>query len=65
MSNNDFEVMPRGTTEEVRVLRNFVHQLNDIARNEEDVHNFVIEVTRHLGMVNMFYASHNEKYPTP
>ena len=65
MTNNDFEVMPRGTMEEVRVLRGLVHQLNNIARNEEDKDNFIIEVTRQLGKVNVFYAEHNEKYPTP
>lgn len=63
MSNGDFEVMPRGTMEEVRVLRNFVHQLNDIARTEEDKDKLIVEMVRQLGKVNMFYAEHVEKYP--
>jgi hypothetical protein len=64
MSEGDFEVMPRGTMEEVRVLRQFVHKLNDISKNEEDVHNFVIEVSREIGKVQSFYRSHVERYPT-
>lgn len=65
MSEGDFEVMPRGTMEEIRVLREFVHKLNDISRNEEDIHDFVIEMSREIGKINSFYRSHNERYPNP
>lgn len=64
MSEGDFEPMIFGAIEEVRTLRNFVRQLNNIARTEEDRDNFVIEVTRELGKVNMFYAAHDGKYPS-
>ena len=63
MTKGDFEVMPRGTMEEIRVLRNLVHQLNAIVAKEGNGDNFVIEVTRELGNINMFYAGHVEKYP--
>jgi hypothetical protein len=63
MTKGDFEVMPRGTMEEIKVLRNLVNQLNSIITKEEDRDNFVIEVTRQLGNVNRFYAGHVEKYP--
>ena len=63
MSEGNFEVMPIGTMEEVRVLRQFVNKLEDISSNETDVHNFVIEVTREIGKIRSFYNIHIEKYP--
>jgi len=63
MSEGNFEVMPIGTMEEVRVLRQFVNKLEDISTNETDVQNFVIEVTREIGKIRSFYNIHIEKYP--
>lgn len=63
MPEGDFEVMPLGTMEEIRVLRQFVNNLEDISKDETDVHNFVIEVTREIGKIRSFYHSHIEKYP--
>jgi len=64
MSEGNFEPLIFGTIEEVQTLRNLVRQLNNIVRTEQDKDNFVIEVTRELGKVNIFYAAHNGKYPS-
>lgn len=59
MSNNDFEVHPRGTMEELKVLRQFV----------KDISNTIIvtdcgdSLKTAVAKINIWYTGHNERYP--
>jgi hypothetical protein len=61
-SNGDFEVMPRGTMEEVRVLRAFVKDLTELDRkygiNTPDV------IRKEIAKINAFYVGHVDRYPS-
>jgi hypothetical protein len=61
MSNGDFEVMPRGTMEEIRVLRKFANEM--IALNS--IHDMPVphEMVAKINDVSRFYSAHVEKYP--
>lgn len=61
MSNGDFEVHPRGTSEELRAVREFVKEISELS------HRYGINVpqpiTQSIGKINLWYAGHNERYP--
>lgn len=61
MSNGDFEVLPRGTTEELRVLRQFAHRM--IALNS--IHDMPVphEIRTKINEIARFYDHHVETYP--
>lgn len=60
MSNGDFEVLPRGTMEELRVLREFVHKLTALSQTHDlTPQSMLVEINR----INLWYAGHNERYP--
>lgn len=61
MSEGDFEVMPRGTMEELRVLRQFAH--NMIALNA--IHDMPVphEMRTKINEIARFYDHHVETYP--
>jgi len=61
MSNGDFEVLPRGTIEELRVLRQFANSM--IALNA--IHDMPVphEMRTKILELNRFYNSHVETYP--
>lgn len=61
MSNGDFEVMPRGTMEEVRVLRAFVKDLVELDRRYGI--NTPQAIREEIAKVNNFYVGHTERYP--
>ena len=56
--NGDFEVHPRGTTNELRVVRQFVKELSE-AVNKND-NNLVRELT---AKINLWYAGHVQSHP--
>lgn len=65
MSEGDFEVMPRGTLEEIRFMRKFANDL--IAATEvQDGHSAVAlsNVLDKIAEMREFYRQHVEKYPT-
>ena len=61
MSNGDFEVMPRGTIEEIRVLRKFANEMIALS----SIHDMPLphEVRTKINDLARFYNSHVEKYP--
>ncbi len=61
MSNGDFEVLPRGTIEELKVLRQFAHSM--IALNA--IHDMPVphEMRTKILELNRFYNEHVETYP--
>ena len=61
MSDGDFEVFPRGTTEELRVLRKFANSM--IALNS--IHDMPVphEMRAAILELNRFYNMHVETYP--
>jgi len=63
MSNGDFEVMPIGTMEEVRVLRKFANDLIDISHSMENPTEKWEKMTKHIRAIERFYVSHVETYP--
>ena len=62
MSNGDFEVLPRGTTEELRVLRQFSNDMIDISRTMENPVEKWEKMTSQIRQLEKFYAYHTEKY---
>ena len=62
MSNGDFEVMPRGTMDEIRALRRFANDM--IALN--NIHDMPVphEMFVKINEIAQFYAAHNQKYPS-
>jgi hypothetical protein len=61
MSKEDFEVMPRGTMEEVRVLRKFANEMIALS----SIHDMPVphEMRAKINSVARFYNEHVEKYP--
>jgi len=61
MSNGDFEVMPRGTMEEIRVLRKFANEMIALS----SIHDMPVphEMRAKINDVARFYNDHVEKYP--
>ena len=61
MSEGDFEVMPIGTMNELKVLRQFVR--NMIALNA--IHDMPVphEMRTHIDEISRFYDHHVETYP--
>ena len=61
MSEGDFEVMPRGTMEELRMLRQFANSM--IALNA--IHDMPVphEMRTKILELNRFYNMHVETYP--
>lgn len=62
MTNNDFEVMPRGTTAELQALRQFANQM--IAYNSVDGMSTPFEIHDLISKLELWYAGHNERYPS-
>jgi hypothetical protein len=61
MSDGDFEVMPLGTTEEVREMRRLSREL--IALDSAYVDSMPYAVRQKIGEIARFYQYHSEKYP--
>lgn len=61
MSEGDFEVLPRGTTEELRELRQFARRM--IALNS--IHDMPVphEMRTKINEISRFYDYHVETYP--
>jgi hypothetical protein len=61
MSEGDFEVMPRGTMEELRVLRKFVNEMIALTA----IHDMPVphEMRAKILELNRFYNEHVETYP--
>lgn len=59
MSNGDFEVMPRGTMEELKALRSFVKDLSEMTRALNGIPD---DVKVKVSEIERFYYYHNEKY---
>ena len=61
MSEGDFEVLPVGTTEELRVLRQFARRM--IALNS--IHDMPVphEMRTKINEISRFYDHHVETYP--
>ena len=61
MSDTDFEVMPRGTMEELKVLRQFARTM--IALNA--IHDMPVphEMRAPIDEISRFYNHHVETYP--
>ena len=59
MSEADFEVMPRGTTEELRVLREFVQNISK-AVNASDCEP---EIKNMIAKINLWYVGHIDRFP--
>ena len=61
MSNGDFEVLNRGTIEELQTLRKFAREMISISK----IHDMPLphEVRTKIGLLEIFYAAHVEKYP--
>jgi hypothetical protein len=62
MSSSDFEVMPLGTTEELRVLRQFSNDMIDISHTYENPVEKWEKMTSLIRQLEKFYALHTEKY---
>ena len=61
MSNGDFEVLNRGTIEELQTLRKFAREMISLSK----IHDMPLphEVRTKIGVLEVFYALHIEKYP--
>ena len=61
MSEGDFEVMPRGTMQELRVLRRFVNEMIALTA----IHDMPVPHEMHakINEVSRFYNRHVETYP--
>lgn len=62
MSEGDFEVMPRGTMEELRVLRSFANHMLALS----SIHDMPVphEMRTEINKISRFYNRHVEIYPT-
>ena len=63
MSNGDFEVLPRGTMEELKVLRQFSNDLIDISQTNENPVEKWEKMIFHIRQLQKFYTRHVEDYP--
>lgn len=63
MSNGDFEVLPRGTIEELRVLRKFANDMIDTSKTTKNPVEKWENMTVHIRQLEKFYTSHVETYP--
>lgn len=61
MSNGDFEVLPRGSIEELHVLREFVHKLTALSQSPDLTPQSMLA---QIEKINLWYAGHNERYPS-
>jgi hypothetical protein len=61
MSNGDFEVMPRGTMDELRELRQFVKNVTRAYNSYDNI--TPGDVAVEIEKINAWYASHIERYP--
>lgn len=61
MSEGDFEVLNRGTIEELQTLRKFAREMISLSK----IHDMPLphEVRTKVGSLELFYQGHNEKYP--
>jgi hypothetical protein len=61
MSEGDFEVLNRGTIEELQTLRKFAREMISLSK----IHDMPLphEVRTKIGVLEVFYALHIEKYP--
>ncbi len=63
MSDVDFEVHPRGTTEELHVLRDFSKKMIDVTRTMKNPVEKWEEMTKLVRQLEEFYDHHVETYP--
>ena len=61
MSNGDFEVHSRGTTEELRMLRAFVREITDLEHQLDTI--VPKPLCECIQKINYWYSSHVAKYP--
>lgn len=62
MLEDNFEVLPKGTTEELRVLREFTHNVDAILSLSESK-NIELDIRELFKNLNTWYKGHNEEYP--
>jgi len=62
MSNGDFEVLPRGTMEELKALRKFANEMIALTA----IHDMPVphEMRAPINEIGRFYSAHVEKYPS-
>lgn len=62
MSNGDFEVLPRGTMEELKALRKFANEMIALTA----IHDMPVphEMLAPINEIGRFYSAHVEKYPS-
>lgn len=63
MSNGDFEVLPRGTMEELKVLRQFANDMIDYSKTMQNPTEKWEIMTTRIRQLESFYANHVETYP--
>jgi|688.fasta_scaffold732402_2 hypothetical protein len=61
MSDDDFEALSLGTIEELRTLRKFARDM--IEFNKLDGMALPQEMRIKIGLLEIFYAAHVERYP--
>ena len=61
MSEGDFEVLNRGTIEELQTLRRFAREMISLSK----IHDMPLphEMRTKIGLLEIFYVLHIEKYP--
>ena len=62
MSEGDFEVMPRGTAEEVKVLRAFAQTIIEL--NKRHGSSIPLPIQEQIAKIEYFYSGHVWQYPT-
>ena len=62
MSEGDFEVMPRGTAEEVKALRSFAKNIIELSKKHGA--NIPSPIQEEIAKSDYFYSGHVWHYPT-
>jgi len=62
MSEGDFEVMPRGTMEEVKALRSFAKNIIELSKKHGA--NIPSPIQEEIAKIDYFYSGHVWHYPT-
>jgi hypothetical protein len=62
-TNGDFEVMPRGTMEELKQLRAFANSMIAASKSDQNPTAKWDEISPTIRLLQHWYIQHNEKYP--
>lgn len=60
MSNGDFEVHPRGTSDELRAVREFVKEISELSQRYGI--NVPQPMTQSIAKINLWYLGHIDRY---